>query len=185
MKTTKKATTGKTKMQNKCLFSPCRNYRYSLRHDIASAGTDFFAAEESAKGHAVWIALNPSKADEERLDPTLKRIRVFSAAFGFGGFVMLNLFAWRETKSKKLPKVAEPIGPENDRVILETAKAAPYVICCWGTSGSLLKRDEAVVAMLKANGIKTMYLRKTKDGYPEHPLYIPGETEPKEYEIGV
>jgi hypothetical protein len=35
-----------------------------------------------------WIGLNPSVANEAQLDPTLRRIRAFSAASGFNGFIM-------------------------------------------------------------------------------------------------
>ena len=43
----------------------------------------------------MWIGLNPSTADEQQLDPTLRRIRGFSQTWGFTAFVITNLFAYR------------------------------------------------------------------------------------------
>ena len=55
---------------NPCQFSPCRRYRYTLTHDFS----DLFGAPAGA-GYVAWIGLNPSAADEGRLDPTLWRLR--------------------------------------------------------------------------------------------------------------
>jgi hypothetical protein len=55
---------------NPCHFSPCRRYRYTLTHDFA----DLFGAPAGA-GYVAWIGLNPSTADEGRLDSTLWRLK--------------------------------------------------------------------------------------------------------------
>ena len=75
---------------NICAFSPDRVYRYTLLHSWA----DMLSPELKT---IAWIALNPSTADENQLDPTLRRIRVFSAAWGYNSFMMLNAFAFRAT----------------------------------------------------------------------------------------
>jgi hypothetical protein len=59
--------------------------------------------------------LNPSIADEQQLDPTLRCTRAFSAAWGYNGFIMTNLFGLVSTDPAGLYAVADPIGPENDR----------------------------------------------------------------------
>ena len=53
-------------MQNACIFSSDRRYRYLLRH----TWEPLFAPK-----FCTWIGLNPSVADETQLDPTLRRIR--------------------------------------------------------------------------------------------------------------
>ena len=46
----------------------------------------------------LWIGLNPSTADEQKLDPTLTRIARFSEREGMDGFWMGNLFGMRATR---------------------------------------------------------------------------------------
>jgi hypothetical protein len=69
---------------NQCVFSADRKYRYLLIHRWEP---------ESPERPCMWIALNPSIADESRLDNTLTRIRSFSSAAGFNVFYLVNLFA--------------------------------------------------------------------------------------------
>jgi len=70
-------------MQNDCVFSADRRYRYVLKH----TWEPLFPPKL-----CTWIGLNPSILDETQLDPTLRRIRAFSAAWGYNGFLMTNLF---------------------------------------------------------------------------------------------
>ena len=41
--------------------------------------------------------LNPSTADERKLDPSCTRARNFAEAWGYGGLVVTNVFGWRAT----------------------------------------------------------------------------------------
>lgn len=127
---------------------------------------------------ALWIMLNPSTADEFELDPTLRRDDTFTTSFGLGSWEVVNLFAWKETDSKLLPKVAEPIGAGNDQVILERARAAKLVICGWGAGGKLHERESHVAAMLLGAGVTMHCLRTISSGAPEHPLYLPATLRP-------
>jgi hypothetical protein len=45
----------------------------------------------------------------------------------------------------------------------------------WGTKGHAFYRDDAVLKLL---GKGAYCLRRTKDGHPEHPLYIPKTIQP-------
>ena len=67
------------------------------------------------EGQLLKHPLNPSIADEQQLDPTLRCTRAFSAAWGYNGFIMTNLFGLVSTDPAGLYAVADPIGPENDR----------------------------------------------------------------------
>jgi hypothetical protein len=62
-----------------------------------------------------------SVADETQLDPTLRRIRAFSAESGYNGFIMTNLFDLVSTDPHQLYTVDDPVGSENDRYILQAA----------------------------------------------------------------
>ncbi len=70
----------------------------------------------------MWIGLNPSTADEQQLDPTLRRIRGFSQAWGFTAFVMTNVFAFRATVPADMKAQADPVGQDNDYWLGSMAK---------------------------------------------------------------
>jgi hypothetical protein len=122
----------------------------------------------------VWIALNPSTADEQTLDPTLKRIKDFSSRWGYNGFHMLNLFAFRATDPKVMKKADDPIGPENDKYLLQFCSESARVIACWGDHGTHMARASKVQKILR--GLDVYYLKFTAKGNPGHPLYIHGDT---------
>ena len=152
-------------------FSPCRRYRYSLLRTWQPAG-----------GFAMFVGLNPSTADETVDDPTIARCVAFSKAWGFGGLLMTNLFAYRATQPADMKAQADPVGPENDAYLVRLADQAQVVVAAWGTYGAFLGRDQQVRGLL---GRKLHYLRLTKDGHPGHPLYLPGNLRPVEWTAGV
>lgn len=155
-------------MNNPCVFSADRVYRYTLLHS--------WRAMWEEPRRVVWIALNPSTADENQLDPTLRRIKGFSADWGFNEFMMLNAFAFRATDPREMEAAADPIGPENDKYILQECEKAELIVCAWGTHCALGARHEKLLAMLRPYPIH--YLRLTSGGYPSHPLYLPKNLQP-------
>jgi hypothetical protein len=157
-------------MQNECVFSDDRRFRYLLRHTCKPL---------SAPKLCTWIGLNPSVANETQLDPTLRRIRTFSNAWGYNGFIMTNLFALVSTDPDQLYSEADPVGPENDRYILDAIQETGVVIAAWGKVGGHQNRCAAVLKMI--SGVDLFCLKKTKEGYPIHPLYVAAGTEPARY----
>ena len=91
---------------------------------------------------------------------------------GYGGFRVVNLFAWRATDPRALRAVADPIGPDNDAALDAGALWADDVLCGWGGHGGLLGRDARVAALLRASGRPLFHLGLTGAGQPKHPLYI-------------
>lgn len=164
---------------NHCHFSPDRRWRYELIHhwnDLLSGGYE-------PDRVLPWIGLNPSTADESQLDPTLKRIAKFSQKFGYDGFVMLNLFAWRDTDPAEMMRQSNPVGVENDAVLDSWAKPGRKIVCCWGNHGGHLSRWRKVAERLKAKGAKLMCLDTNADGSPKHPLYVKGTAVLREWVI--
>lgn len=152
-------------------FSPCRLYRYSLTMETDSDGPP-----------GVFVMLNPSTADAEQLDPTLRRCRNFAAEFGWGRLTICNLFAFRATDPKRMKAAAEPIGRMNDEVIAATVTAAEgRVLVGWGVHGSHRGRSDSLLASIRAAGIEPLALGVTKSGQPRHPLYLPKGLRPLPY----
>ena len=159
-------------------FSPDRKYRYLWECEV-NTWTDTLE-------RCVWIMLNPSTADEKAADPTIKRCAGYSQAWGFGGLVVVNLFAWRATDPAELKVAADPIGPLADEAILKMAIDAPLVICAWGAHGSLYNREAEVVGLLQPHS-KRLNLKCfgfTNGGQPKHPLRLPKDAPLEDYPIG-
>jgi hypothetical protein len=154
-------------------FSECGAYRYRLwrwwEPGLWSQNTRAVC----------WIMLNPSTADAEQDDPTIRRCVGFSRAWGYVGAVIVNLFALRTTDPGRLYEHPDPIGPDNS-VFLETeAQCGAIVIAAWGTHGVCGDRGEAVRERLRELRVDLHHLGLTKDGHPSHPLYLPKTRTPE------
>ncbi len=137
-------------------FSNCRNYRYSLTR-----------IWEKNKSIVLFIGLNPSTADDKIDDPTIRRCINYANDWGFGGLLMVNLFAYSTTTPSKLKLTKYPIGKENDKHIIELSKRAKLSVAAWGNFGSLQNRDKEVIKLIP----NLMCLKINKSGQPAHPLY--------------
>jgi hypothetical protein len=145
------------------LFDETGAYRYRL-----------WRVWEGHLPRAAFVLLNPSTADAERNDPTIRRCIGFARAWGFGGVEVVNLFAFRVTLPADLKRSADPVGPDNDRHLHEVLRGAGCVVCGWGCHGSLLGRAAAVRAagLLPA---AALCFGLTQGGEPRHPLYVRGD----------
>lgn len=127
-----------------------------------------------------WVMLNPSTADAITDDPTIRRCLEFSRKWDFGGIWVVNLFAYRATDPKEMLEAhahgVDIEGPQNDRMIVQTAHECRRTIFAWGTQGHLNGRDQKVISLLSE--FNPYCLGKTKDGHPKHPLYLDGSTKP-------
>jgi len=116
----------------------------------------------------LFIGLNPSTADEEADDPTIRRCVNYAKSLGYGGFMMVNLFAYRTTLPSNLKKVKYPVGTENDKYIVTLSKKADITVAVWGNNGNLYSRDKQVLSLVSS----LMCLKVNKSGQPAHPLYL-------------
>lgn len=150
------------------VFSRCRRWRYLL-----------WRRWDESRPVANFLMLNPSTADEHKLDPSCTRARNYAGRWGFGALVITNIFAWRSTDPKALVLVENPVGRANDAAIVKAAREARLVVCAWGNHGAHLDRSEAVLELLRRTGIRTHVLRLNGAGHPAHPLYLPASLNPK------
>lgn len=123
--------------------------------------------------------LNPSTADELKLDPSCTRARRYAEAWGYGALIVTNVFGWRATDPGDMKAQPDPVGEGNDAAILRAAKEAGIVVCAWGNHGAHLERSRAVVKRLSKGGVTLHALRVNGNGEPAHPLYLPGNLKPK------
>jgi len=146
-------------------FSPCRRWRYLL-----------WRRWDAAKPVANFLMLNPSTADEVRLDPTCARARDYAERWGYGALIVTNVFGWRSTDPAKMKEAKDPVGPGNDAAIVRAAGQSAIVVCAWGNHGAFRERSSLVKVLLR--GKKLHVLRLNANGEPAHPLYLPGRLEP-------
>ena len=149
------------RMQRTAHFSPCSRYRYSLSRTW-----------DKSLSRVLFIGLNPSTADDQCDDPTVRRCIGFAQSWGYGGLMLVNLFAYRTTNPSGLTEVDDPIGPDNNHWIAVEQARVDRVVAAWGNNGVLLNRDEAVLESLT----QALCLGITKAGCPRHPLYLAAKT---------
>lgn len=155
-------------------LSPCGKYRYRLERTW-----------NPALPRCAWVCLNPSTADAERDDPTVRKITGFSARLGYGGFVLFNVMALRATYPSDLRKHSNPRGPGNEA--WEIAEACREVstdppIIAWGQ----IHRDFGGYALEVVRALKVARcLGYTKsDGQPRHPLMLAYSTKLETVDVG-
>lgn len=110
------------------VFSECQQYRYQLRE-----------MWDSTRPFVLWLLMNPSVACLEHSDPTLRKTGTFARAWGCGGQLVGNVHAYRATDKSRLLEVGDPVGPENDRMILKMAAEAKMVVLAYGQPPKALR----------------------------------------------
>lgn len=148
------------------VISECGLYRYRL------------SRKWRADPDCVFVMLNPSTADAAQDDPTIRKCIGYSKAWGYGGLVVVNLFAYRDTDPDAMKRYKVPVGPDNDRHLLEVTREAPLVVCAWGKGGAHQGRGREVEKLLTEGGVRLHALELNGDGSPKHPLYLAGDLKP-------
>lgn len=136
----------------------------------------------------VVIGLNPSTADHNNDDPTIRREKAFAQREGCTLLYKLNLWPWRSTDPLGLlwgiGQCTASVLFRNDDLIRDAAawavRTSGRVVCAWGTSSNRMLRHQietrAEAMLLSLRGIPTSSFGRTKSGAPRHPLYLSAET---------
>ena len=156
------------------VFDPTGAYRYTLTRSWPDG-----------RGRVAFVLLNPSTADSERDDPTIRRCIGFARHWGFGALEVVNLFAYRTPHPAALRMAPDPVGPDNDRHLLAAFGRAELLVTAWGVHGAWRGRGREVARLLLARGKslgKSLHcLGLTKGGFPRHVLYLERSRRPRPY----
>ncbi|AMQ67013.1 DUF1643 domain-containing protein [Mycolicibacterium fortuitum] len=159
-----------TKPYNSAVISECGRYRYELIRRWGDGPLLEF------------VMLNPSTADAEKDDPTIRRCIGFGKAWGYGGIVVHNLYAYRATAPDMLANVDDPIGPANRDYLGN--KIATCTIAAWGAHPAAVGWWNGypynITAALKRPQL--LCLGVNGNGSPKHPLYVPSSRTPIPWE---
>lgn len=150
--------------ESDAVISDCGKYRYLLRRTW-----------DAAKLRALLVMLNPSTADAENNDPTIKSCIRLCSGLGYGSFEVVNLYAWRSTDPSRLGYVADPVGRDNNRTILSAIERCDIPICAWGKNAGP-DRAREVWQTIKSRRPAIFCFGTNKNGTPKHPLYIKSGT---------
>ncbi len=160
------------------VLSADRVHRYAL---YRSLDNEPWSAVLNARGVArctvLFVMLNPSTADEWDNDPTILKCIKYASAWGYDRLAVGNVYAYRETDSKKLPKLRaqgiDLVGPDNDEHLRILSLLADRTICGWGNHG--LERTEAVRQILQG---RVECFKINGNGTPVHPLFQRDDAKP-------
>jgi len=160
---TKKQRFGKGGMKTRAIISEDGKYRYQLSR-----------IWDEEKPKVLFIMLNPSTADADVDDPTIRRVVNFSKSWGYGGVFVGNLYAYRSTDPKGLKHTEDPIGPENMSHIQSLVGLTDKIVYAWGNN----KKEPKWLCDL----VETPYcIDISTKKIPKHPLYLKGDLQPKLY----
>ena len=153
---------------DKWLYAP--NFYSEYRYILGTRG----------KNPLICIGINPSTAEPDNLDNTLKSVERIAMGNGFDSFIMFNVYAQRATSPDDMEKVC---NPELHR---ENLEAFRYVLSIsqqptvWAAWGAIIEKrkylSDCVRDMLLVGeeyGAKWVCAGAiTKKGHPHHPLYL-------------
>ena len=164
-------------MDDSAVVSQCGAYRWHLTRLV----DNIFQGDR-----VLFIMLNPSTADAETDDPTLRRCIGYARAWACGSLAVVNLFGLRTTDPRELRRHADPVGRRNDDYVLAAIRsvddAAGLIVCAWGARGGYLARDRAVLGLIRSTGMTPHVLGLTRGGHPRHPLYMSRSATPQPWD---
>lgn len=151
------------------VLSTCHQYRYSLQRYVKPPIASF--------RWVLWVLNNPSTADHDIDDATVRRTWAFTESWGFNGMLLINTNPYRCTnpRSQRIPPAH--ILAANDAYLIDAMSQYDLTVCGWGDAANpeLVKR--AALVLHSCGPLHS--LRVTKQGNPGHPLYLPGNLQPK------
>jgi hypothetical protein len=133
-----------------------------------------------------WVMLNPGADDT--LEDDLKVVK-FSRAWGYGGLVVVNLFAYRASDPSELLQAlnggTNVVGRFNDQHIMVAMDMCPKLtVAAWGSDGNMGCRAARMFKLCREalGGGRVLHsLKVNGDGTPSHPLYLPDNSTPSPY----
>jgi hypothetical protein len=148
---------GISKVERHAVLSSDGRYRYTL-----------YRLWDDSLPEVTWVMLNPSTADAEQDDPTIRKCVGFAQRWGCGSIRVVNLFAYRATNPRELTLADDPVGPINVPTLAVATNG--FCVAGWGAAKTPPKPLDVIAH-------KPLWcLGVTKSGDPRHPLYVSYET---------
>ena len=149
----------------------------------------FLLGEKRSKT-LICIGINPSTAEPDNLDRTIKSVKSFSYDLGYASWLMINVYPQRATDPNDLHEQSnKKLHQQNLRHIKSILKNGKHDI--WAAWGTLINKREYLIECLKdiyeltckSDIVWYTIGKKSKDGHPHHPLYLKKGLDLKQFDI--
>ncbi|WP_162525047.1 DUF1643 domain-containing protein [Marinobacter sp. BW6] len=147
-------------IKSEACLSECGKYRYWLSRIWNESG-DIGA----------FVCTNPSKATSLLSDTTLSNCNNLAVQWGWGGFYIINIFAYMATNQNDMRAQADPNGPKNDEAITSISNTTECVVLAWGNGHR--SRSNQVLELLSKK--KLYCIKRNTGGGFLHPSRIKSE----------
>ena len=163
----------------KWLYAP--NFYSEYRYILGTRG----------RNPLICIGINPSTAEPDNLDNTLKSVERIALGNGFDSFIMFNVYAQRATDPDAMERECNlALHKENleaFRYVLSISEK-PSVWAAWGAiiekRGYLADCVRDMVAVGQEYGASWYCAGAiTKKGHPHHPLYLRKDEKIKPFDV--
>lgn len=164
---------------SKWIYAP--NFYSEYRYILGTRG----------KNPLICIGINPSTAEPNALDNTLKSVERIALGNGFDSFIMFNVYAQRATNPDDMEDTCNwTLHSENMKAFryVLSISDAPVVWAAWGT---IIEKREYLPLCLKDMldagkefGAKWCCAGAvSKRGHPHHPLYLRKDEKLKPFDV--
>ena len=165
----------------KWLYAP--NFYSEYRYILGTRG----------KNPLICIGINPSTAEPDHLDNTLKSVERIALGNGFDSFIMFNVYAQRATSPDDMEKQCNILLHE------ENLKAFRYVLsiserpAVWAAWGAIIEKRKYLPSCVRdmlevGEAYHAQWVCAgdiTKKGHPHHPLYLKKDEKIKPFDVAV
>ena len=153
-------------------ISPCGTYRYLLWRDWGEG----LVRPCRRVATALWVCSNPSTADGNCDDPTVRRIVDFSKAIGTNRAEIVNWHAFRATRPADMRAAhnrgVDVYGPENTEAIEDAIARGPVaIVAAWGALPAFVPMPPPLVKLWETGAMTALGLNE--NGSPKHPRTVP------------
>jgi hypothetical protein len=114
------------------------------------------------------VGLNPSIADEQQDDKTIRQCIDWARGQGCGGLLMLNAYSFRAKLPSDLKKAPDPFGDQTPEKIVEMCKGKRVVVA-WGGHAIYRGRGAKIAAAFAKAGMELDCWGFNEKGSPKHP----------------
>ena len=140
----------------------------------------------------ITIGINPSTAEPDNLDNTLKSVQRIATHNGFDSFIMFNVYAQRATDPDDMDRELNlMLHAENMKAfeyILKRSGDSPAIWAAWGAiiekRGYLKDCIADMIAIGESYGAKWYTAgKKSIKGHPHHPLYLKKDSLVEDFDV--
>jgi len=151
-----------------------KNTSWLYEHN--DSNTARFVLGTAGENPLICFGINPSTAEPDNLDPTLKRVQNYAKSYKFDSWIMLNIYPQRATIPDKISfEIDNDLHKQNIEHISRILKRKNLTLwAAWG--GVITKRTYLMICLMEiaeiaaTNECNWFSVGETSDGHPFHPL---------------